>query len=155
MNSVISTQSSIWGSWIGTSKGASASTNDIIDAYLEGRRDGKKEAFKEIIDNFIANLEYAQGITESLFHKINDKKSICQKAFLSLDDINSFKVILQIDNEIFYSENVDELYMEAIKIRKERNREDFNISISFLPLNKALNTERLTADGFTLSYAGK
>lgn len=155
MEQLTGLQTSFLGTWIGTGQQKTASTNDIINAYLEGRRDGEKEAFKELFKMLFSNIEFAQEITEGFFHEINKNKKVCYKAFLSFDDISNFKVIFQINNDVFYSEAVDELYKKAMEIRNKKNSEDFNISISFIPMSTALNENRLQADGFVLSYAGK
>lgn len=156
MQKMIAQQTSFLGSWIGTGeKNISGTTNDIINAYLEGRRDGKEEAFKEILNKLISNMESAQGISEGFFHVINQDIKRCFKAYLKIESIESFKVIYLVDTTFFYSEEIDLLYKKAMEIRKAKNKESFNISFSFMPYNQSLNESRLSADGFVLTYGEK
>lgn len=156
MQKMIAHQTSFLGSWIGTGeKNISGSTNDIINAYLEGRKDGKEEAFKEIFNKLIANMESAQGISEGFFHTINQDKKICFKAYLKIESIESFKIIYLIESSFFYSDEIDNLYRKAIEIRKTYNKEGFSLSFSFLPYNQSLNESRLSADGYVLNYGEK
>jgi len=149
-------QTSFLGSWIGTGeKNISGSTNDIINAYLEGRKDGKEDAFKEIFNKLIANMESAQRISEGFFHTINQEKKQCFKAYLKIENIECFKIIYLIDSIFFYSSEIDSIYKKAMEIRKSHNKEGFNISFSFLPYNQSLNESMLSADGYVLNYGEK
>jgi hypothetical protein len=86
---MIATQQTMFGTWASTDQKIShSSANDIINAYLEGRKDGKAEAFKELFDSLIANLEKAQKIAETLFESINQTETICLKAYLKIENID-------------------------------------------------------------------
>lgn len=53
---MIAIQKTLFGSWLETDQQTrSADTNEIINAYLDGRRDGKAEAFKELFDTLFSN----------------------------------------------------------------------------------------------------
>jgi hypothetical protein len=156
MQKMIAQQTSFLGSWIGTGdKNSIATNNDIINAYLEGRKDGKEDAFKEIVETLIVNLEAAQNISEAFYHSINQAGKHCFKAYLKVENIEEFRIIYLIETSFFYSEEIDSIYGKAIEIRKTKNKEGFNISFSFLPYNQSLNESKLSADGYVLNYGEK
>jgi hypothetical protein len=64
-------------------------------------------------------------------------------------------VIFQVESSVFYSDAADHFYKKAIELRKAKNTENFNISFSFLPTSTALNENRLTSDGFVMTYERK
>lgn len=153
---MISTQQTIFGTWAGTNRKVSQATaNEIINAYLEGRKEGKEEAFKEMFDTIFANLKTAQEISETILESINQKDTFCRKAYLKIENIDSFNVILQVEPSVFYSDTIDLLYRKVIEVRNAKNNENFNISFSFMPASKSINEDRILSDGFIMTYETK
>lgn len=153
---MIATQQSIFGTWAGTDSKISHSTaNEIINAYLEGRKVGKTEAFKEMFDILFSNLKTAQDISEFLVESINQSRIVCRRVYLKIDNIDSFSIMLQIDPSIFFSDQVDILYQKSIEMRKAKSIDNFSVSFSFLPSSPYLNEDRILSDGYILTYETK
>jgi hypothetical protein len=150
---MIATQQTIFGTWAGTdSKIIHSTANEVINAYLEGRKVGKAEASKEMFDTLFSNLKTAQEISETLLESINQSGIVCRRVYLKIDNIDSFSVMLQIAPSVFYSDQIDNLYHKAFEMRKAKNIENFSVSFSFLPSSQYLNEDRISSDGYVLTY---
>ncbi|MCF8362348.1 MAG: hypothetical protein K9G70_06960 [Prolixibacteraceae bacterium] len=143
------------GNWNSTKSAKQLSQSDIVNAYLDGRNDGKQEAIKEVIQLIETNLKKAQQIGEDFLNKNKEKGAPFITTYLNLIAPNEFKLLFVVDAEYYYSEKIDDIYKESIYISKENNTEDFNIIMSFMPQKRNLNKNRLITDGFIMHYEQK
>lgn len=129
------------------------SSNDLIDAYLQGKKDQSNAEQQTMLEKFGANIKRATKILEDLYSEIIDSEFKCSKIHLKIKDIYCFTGIFVIDEDDYCSDEFDKIYAKSIKIKQQENiNNTFDITIMFTPQNDYLNTKILRADGFTLTY---
>jgi len=129
------------------------SNDDLIDAYLKGRRDQSNADKKLQEKKFEENLKKSTSIFERLYEYINNSKFNCSTIHLKIKNIYQYSAIFVVDEKDFCNDNFQKIYKRSIDIKKNENKDNtFDITIIFTPNNKHLDKKTMKADGYTLSY---
>ncbi len=132
------------------------SADELINAFLQGKEEGKNELKRAIKKLFETNLNTAQSIGAGFVDSINENSPVVPKAFLKTEGLNSYKLMVVLKNEFYYkTADVKPIYKKAFQVEKENRSRDFSIEISFLPESKEINEHRLFTDGYIFDYNGK
>ncbi len=130
-------------------------TDEVIQAYLEGVQDGQNAHFKVLINQFRNNLKVAQQVSEQLLQEAA-KKDIClSEIHLKADSILNFEALFMSSEKDFVSDKFREIYLCARELKNKVQNDRFYISFSFMPFSKYVNPKRLSADGFFCKYVDK
>jgi hypothetical protein len=131
------------------------SGDELIEAYLQGCKEGVDQFKKVLLKKLSENLFQAQQLGNAFIHRLNKDGEICIGAHLKYMDIERYKIIFVINADIYYSfELMDPLYELAFSFEAENNSNDFSIEIAFMPQSEHLNNDRLVSDGFIFEYNG-
>lgn len=129
--------------------------DDLIDAYLKGKRAGRGEAINILINQLRENVSLAASVCEKLFSAAEKKKIHFNSIHLKADSLTTFSALFVAKKADFISYKFREVLMSARKIKNESKRDSFYISFSFMPDSKFMNENCLKADGFFLKYDTK
>ncbi len=139
--------------WI---KKSSVYTGDqLIDAYLKGKQDGKDEMVKILSKQFKNNIEIATSISEKLYSEARQKKIFFKTIHLKADGITKFSALFVSKKADYISEKFRDIFISARNLRDEVESDSFYITFSFIPDSKDLSDKSLNADGFFLRYEKK
>lgn len=146
-NKISSSQNNTWKSVIDEKK--SFSTDDMIDAYEKGLKDGVEKLIEVKRNKLLTNLLSAQEKAELFFDLINKEDEICSSVYLRISNESKFDLLYAIKDQIFFQPKLSrEIYSKSIEFELSNKF----INISFIPNIKDLNINRLTADNYLFSY---
>lgn len=132
------------------------SDNDLIDAYLLGKKKGAEEyddnIKKMLIKNFKENYAKAHRVTEKLFSNLTNSGIDAVRAHLAIKDITSFRGLVHISESTFYSDMLDRAYELAQALSDKVHEDTFSISFSFTIDSRDEDTDALSADGYLMHY---
>lgn len=129
--------------------------DELIEAYLQGCKEGIDQFKKVLINKLSENISLAQKLGSVFIERINRDGIICTGAHLKYLDIERYKIIFVLNADVYYNfENMAPLYNMAYSFESENGTEDFSIEIAFLPQVESINQNRLISDGFIFEYNG-
>lgn len=128
------------------------SEDNVIDAYLKGKREGLKAAEKASWELLNSNIEKSAEYTDRVIKEITNKKFTPISAHLKICSLIGLNVIIKIKEEDFLSDEFLNIYSFIGRYENEINKDIFNLSFSFIDGDKTFNQTRLRADGFFLNY---
>lgn len=131
------------------------SGDDVIDAYLQGKRDGKNDHVRVLLTQFDRNLKRAKLATEDIVREVYNQNFAAGQVFLKADGISNFTVLCIIKESDFLKDDFEKIYGYARKVKEGNEDDDFYISFSFMPYSKFINTNIIKADGFIFKYGPK
>jgi len=126
--------------------------DELIDAYLKGKEEQKNENQKILLEKLEKNVRYAQKLVEDITAEISNKGFKSFKSYLRINNIVKFDAIFDVSLEDFTSDKFDEIYTLSRKIKKEVNKDTFNINFTFMPHSDNLNEKRIACEGFVFMY---
>lgn len=129
--------------------------DDLIDAYLKGKQDGKNEVAKILSNTFEENVKKATSVSEKLFINAQTKKIEFKSVHLKSDGIANFTSIFVIKKEDFIEDKFRTILVLGRKFKKELESQNIYITFSFVPDVKGFNEKKLISDGYFLKYAKK
>lgn len=130
-------------------------SDDVINAYVKGKNDGKNEFNKELRNKFQRNLHKAISVSENVYESVNQHGIHLSSIHLRAENLNNFSVLFVTNAGDFLSTKFKSAYSISRRIKEKAIAEDFYISFSFMPDSKNLNQDCLTADGYFLKYEEK
>lgn len=132
--------------------GDTYNTDEIIDAYLQGKEDGKGMHAKILQQTFANNVNTAAKVSEDLLKKANQKKLKLKAIHLKADSITNFVALFIVDEKSYISDQFRDAFVLAEELKKQTVNDSFYISFLFAPNSKNLNQDCIHADGFFLKY---
>lgn len=150
MNTITETIDS--GNWEETIKDSGFSITEverfIEESYSRGYLARNKEIRTKIRAIFNANLNQTNQILASLVMYLNELGIYPITAYLKIDPIANFSVILIVKLEDYISAGVLQAYDWMSDMEKNVRNENYNLDLSFMDDDANLNHEYLNADGF-------
>jgi len=129
------------------------SSDEVIDAYLKGRKDEADSHTKLLWEKLESNLSRARKLSSELFNEINQSGFEASKLHLKIKDIFNFAAIYIIDEDDYCDDNFSDIYKKSIQLKKEVNRDNtFDLTIIFTPESEHLMDSHMLADGYVYSY---
>jgi hypothetical protein len=129
--------------------------DDLIEAYLKGRQDGKNEITNILSNTFEENIKKATAIAEKLFNSAANKKIEFTSVHLKSEGIASFTSIFLVRKDDFISDKFRNILVLGRKLKKELENENIYITFSFAIDDKGFSEKKLISDGYFLKYAKK
>lgn len=128
------------------------SGDDMINAYLQGKKRGKDEYMNDLAKIFKKNLNIATTVSERL-HEVALKKKINIKSIhLKADGVYKFTALFIADYNDFIDDKFKKIIREARKSKNELINENFYINFSFSPKSDSISDKTLSTDGYFLKY---
>jgi len=127
--------------------GNSFNQEDMLGAYLEGRKDVQKE-----IESLIKNRLQTTAISSSLLReKLREILVNVRDMYLRIVDLKNFECLVIIDDEDFYNK---EKRWDAYKAGRNVNDsiDDIDLTFSIMPFSENLLKDKITAEGFYFKY---
>lgn len=128
--------------------------NDVIDAYLQGKKAGRNEmqiAMNKLFEN---NLTKAQDTSEKLYKKLTDLNLHIHSIHLKADTVTSFNVLIVTALKDYVSKD----FLKGISICKDIKAKStdagFDIDFLFTYHAETLNEKCLDSDGYFMKYYG-
>lgn len=130
-------------------------TDDVINAYLTGRKDGKSAA--QVAKNalFDNNLNKAKELSEGLFKKLTDIGFNIDSIHIKAESIVDFTALIVTSKDDYINDGIRKAFSISRKIKQENQNESFNIFFTFTYAADTLKEEVLESDGFFLKYGNE
>ncbi|MDR0792388.1 MAG: hypothetical protein LBE82_03700 [Chitinophagaceae bacterium] len=126
--------------------------NDLIDAYLQGKKAGQDEVFTILSKTFGENMERAMSMSERLYIDAEAKNIKFKNIHLRADGLTKFSALFVAKKDDFISDSFRDIFISARKIKNDEKAADFYISFSFMPDTENLNEDCLNTDGYFMKY---
>ena len=134
-------------------KEESYTSDDVITAYMKGKKDGMEDYKKILLEKLSSNMSTATKLTESFCSEITSEYKVeFKKAYLRIADITKFEVLIPVPETKFVSNDFRKIYLLADKVKQVNNNETFYITFSFMPISEQFNEQALINDGFAMQY---
>ncbi len=129
------------------------SSDDLIDAYLKGRKDAANNDKQMRLEKLEANLKKAKTLSVNLYNSILKQGFNCNTIKLKIKDIYHYSSIFLVQEDDYIKDDFLNIYIESIKIKKEANKnKTFDFTIVFAPMNTEVEFNNMLADGYIFSY---
>lgn len=128
--------------------------NDVIDAYLHGRKQGRNDYQIAMNKLFESNLYKAQEVSEKLFEDLKKMNINVDSIHLKADAVTNFMALIVTDSKDYVDENFLKGIRASRKIKSTADSLDFSINFIFTHNAKSLNEDCLDYDGYFLKYYG-
>lgn len=129
------------------------SSDDLIDAYLKGRKDAANIDKQMRLEKLGENLEKAKSLSVHLFESIKKQGFSCSSIKLKIKDIYHYSSIFLVSEDDYINDDFLKIYSESIKIKKEANKEKtFDFTTVFAPMNSDIELNNMLADGYIFTY---
>jgi hypothetical protein len=126
--------------------------DDLIDAYIQGKKEGQTEYTRVLLSQLKTNLTLAQKVAEDLFKDMNKKGFSITGAYMKAEGITNFNVLVIVSESDFLADNFREVFTSARKIKDASLNDNFHISFTFMPYSTGLNYACIQTDGYFLKY---
>lgn len=129
--------------------------DDLIDAYLKGKQDGKNEVTEILSNTFEENVKRATSVAEKLLANAQKKKIEFKSVHLKSEGIANFTSVFVVKKEDFIEDKFRNIFVLGRKLKKELESQNIYITFSFVPDVKGFNEKKLISDGYFLKYVKK
>ncbi|MCY7311653.1 MAG: hypothetical protein LH619_12810 [Chitinophagaceae bacterium] len=129
--------------------------NDVIDAYLHGRKQGRTDYQIAMNNLFEANLTRAQQASEKLYEDLKNLSISVDSIHLKADAVTNFMALIVADTKNYLDDNFLKGIRAGRKIKTTVDSSDFIINFIFTHNTKTLNEDFLDSDGYFLKYYGQ
>ncbi|SES00271.1 hypothetical protein [Pedobacter rhizosphaerae] len=126
--------------------------DQVIDAYLSGKKDGLRSAEKVILDRLDNNVDNSGTQVLDLL-KFLDRKNISgNDAYLKINSWKDLSILISVKESDFYNESFLNVYEFVEHLEETLNSETCHVEFSFVDFNEKLNDYNLHCDGYVLKY---
>lgn len=126
--------------------------DELIDAYLRGRKDERSQNQEILMERFNTNLTLAASLSEELYREAVELELMINTVHLKAESISKFAILFVIAMDDFLSENFTKLSSKAKTIRERSKSDKFYTSFLFTPLSPTISEECITSDGYIFKY---
>ncbi|MDR2232037.1 MAG: hypothetical protein LBE56_02805 [Tannerella sp.] len=144
------TESKTVPAWIPTRKDETFTSDDLIDAYLHGKKDAFATAQRLAQDKFNANIEKSKDITVNLLNILRDNNFTPIDAYLRFNGFDYFEIMVTIPEDDFTADGFSEMYDVISGIEDRNNEKYYEVFISFCPVNEHFEELIVSSDGYLL-----
>jgi hypothetical protein len=129
------------------------SSDDLIDAYLKGRKDAVDSEKQMRFEKLETNLDKAKNLSEKIYEMIKEDGFKCNRVKLKIKDIYNFSSIFLINENDYLNDRFLNIYKKSIRLKKEVNSDKtFDFTTIFAPINDEVEINNMLADGYIFSY---
>ena len=127
--------------------------DEIIDAYLAGKKAMLSEIHKFAANQFLDLLGKAMKSAVDFKHELNENAVEVSDMYIKISSLENFEAALVIPDEVYLSEKQLEILNRASELEDSLVASKIvNIEFRFLPNRETLNRQKLFSNGFTFQY---
>jgi len=128
-------------------------SNDVIEAYVIGKREGLNSERRALLDRLNDNLLVAGNATNEIFEFISSKDMKFDDAYLKIEAWDTLSIIVLVKEADYVKGEFDSVYETVSAIEDKFNKEYTNLFFSFIADSGNLDIEHLQSDGFIFIYS--
>jgi hypothetical protein len=130
--------------------------DEVIDAYFQGKKDGKKDVIEEekrlVLDQLSTNISKSADIMGQIFATFTKRGINPVSGFLRVNSWDVFDMLVTVTESDYLSEEILNLYNYIGHIEEDSKAKYYNLTVSIMGGVEYLDIESLTSDGFILVY---
>ncbi len=131
----------------------SFSSDDLINAYLVGKKQAIKATQEEKFDKLRKTVKRISDITIEFDKLLKEYGFRLQHNFLKIKNPTSFEILTFVREKDFLHKNFIEIYKKAVEIEtKEQNENNISVQFIFSDWNKESDERLVFNDGFALKH---
>ena len=132
------------------------SANEVLAAHELGITKGKQQAqdlqTKLYTDLFTTNFQKAHIATEELFETLTKSGIGPVRAYLGIESLSEFNVLIVLDETTYYSDKLDIAYDLAHAKTDKLEDKTFEIRFGYMRLDENIDLNTLRIDGYIASF---
>ena len=140
-------------SWIPTKKSDFFTSDDLIDAYLYGKRTAFEETKRHAINQLNRNIDKSGEISFNLLRLLTHENFTPIDAYLRINSLENFDIMVTVPESDMISDVFLSMYDVVSNIEKQNKEDSYGVFISFCPVNNHFEEFNVSSDGFVLKLA--
>lgn len=128
------------------------SSDDMIDAYFKGKRDGVEEGRRLILDKLSSNIEKSGKNINKIFQYFKSNKINPIYGFLKVNSWEDFKILIVVGEEDYLSDNILNMYEYISEFENNIKDEFYNVSISIIDNSEYFDQDCVSSDGYIFKH---
>jgi len=137
-------------SWVPTKKNDLYTSDELIDAYLYGKRNAFEATQRLAVDKLNNNIEKSGEISINLLKTLTDKYFTPLNAYLRINSLDNFDIMITVPERDIISDDFLTMYDIISKTETQNKDEYYDVFISFCPVNEHFEEINVLSDGFLL-----
>lgn len=139
---------------VSVDKNSIFTNDDVIDAYLKGKKEGVRETNQIFVDKLNENINKSAVFTDRMLSFLNKRKLNPISAHLKIKSFNDFIILITLPEDEFLSEDFLVSYDFAATIEEEViDDKYYNVMFMFSDREEGdFNTNLLVSEGFFMDY---
>jgi len=138
--------------WVKSSPSKKYFTSDqVIDAYQTGKKEGLDLTDKLIKDKLSTNIELSGKYTFEIIDKMKEQGLNPTNAYLRINSWSDFDILILLPEEELLNDSIYSFYSFLAEFQEAKSNELFEFVVSFLAKKDGLNEGKLYSDGFYFS----
>ena len=125
--------------------------DEVLDAYLHGKKKGLENLQKIVLKTLSDNINKTGNYTSELINILKQNGFNPEAAFLKIISWDNFKILITVPEKEYLSEKYLRIYEYISKFEDNVNNELYKIEISFVDTN-GLDVNCVQSDGFILKH---
>ena len=135
--------------WVPTAKD-DAMSNQMIEAYRTGLKDGLEQQQKLVFSKLKENIEKSGSLTMQLIETIKESGFTTLDAYLRVNSWDDFEIMVTVPECDYLKDEFLEMYDVVSKIENENKNELYDVFISFCSTNEHFDESVVSSDGYSL-----
>ena len=140
-------------SWIPTKRSDFFTSDQLIDAYLHGKRDAFAATQRLAVDKLSNNIEKSGDISINLLKTLSANHFTPINAYLRVNDLDNFDIMVTVPEDDIISDEFLNMYDIVSKMEAKNKEEYYDVFISFCPVNEHFEEINVSSDGYLLKLA--
>jgi len=136
--------------WITTEKSDYFTSDELINAYLTGKREALEATKRLAIDKLSNNINKSGVISLNLLKSLADEKFTPLDAYLRINAIDNFDIMVTIPENEMTGDDFINMYRLVSNIEEKSRDEYYDVFISFCPFNDHFEEINIESDGYFL-----
>lgn len=128
--------------------------NDVIDAYLKGKKTGLESIQKTLVKALDENIDKCGTYTENVLKRLTEFDIKAQDAFLRINNFDFFNILVCIPEKDFLDDKFFHVYDFITEFEDSKNTPENNLTVefSFLDFNSDFDycVNKINSDGYIL-----
>jgi len=134
--------------WIPTKD--DAISNQLIEAYQTGLKDGVEQQQKLVFSKLKENIDKSGSLTLSLIDTIKKYGFTPLDAYLRVESFDRFEIMITVPETDALKDEFLEMYDVISKIEIENRNDLYDVFISFCSTNDHFDENIVSSDGYSL-----
>jgi hypothetical protein len=124
------------------------SSDKVIDAYLQGKKEGLEQAQKAVFTLLENNLNKCHQLTSKIIAFLKIRKFSPLNAYLRILSFDVFEILITIPEKEFLDDHFLAIYEEVSQIERTERSDFFNVTFTFSDSGVHFDEKHLQSDGF-------